>query len=55
MNPYLFQAALAFLLVVGTTVAVTKAVLELCNMPVMTDTEWAIKRATRPLTDEEHR
>jgi hypothetical protein len=53
MNPYLFQVVVAFLLVIGSTYAVTKIILELTNMPTLSDEEWELSKGTRPLTPEE--
>jgi hypothetical protein len=47
MMPYIFQAVLAALLVLGVTVAVTKFVLEVAHIPVMADEEWETQQAPR--------
>jgi hypothetical protein len=43
MNPYIFQVALAALLVLGATVGVTKFVMEITGNPVLSDEEWAAR------------
>lgn len=40
-------------LILLVTVLVTKFVLEMMNLPVLSEEEWELMHGTRPLTDEE--
>jgi hypothetical protein len=47
LNPYLFQVALAILLMYAAVIGTTKFILEVYSLPVLSDAEWALERAKR--------
>jgi hypothetical protein len=47
VNPYMFQVALAILLMYGAVIGTTKFILEVYGVPVLDDEEWELERAQR--------
>jgi hypothetical protein len=53
MNPYLFQVALAILLMFGAVIGTTKFILEVYGLPVISEEEWEIERKRSDVGDVE--
>jgi len=49
----LLEGILGLVAILAVTVFVTKFVLEAMHLPVMSDQEWDIEMAKRPVADEE--
>lgn len=49
----LFEGIFSLTLLLLVTVLAAKFILELANMPVLSDYEWEVQHGTRSLTDEE--